>query len=108
MFEAIMQAIAPQIVDLGIMTIVGLIGLGYRKVIGAEMDAKARDTLHSALSTGATLAISRLGPAATTAALTQATLDYVAQSSPQAVARLGASATVLQGLAESKLARLLN
>lgn len=67
---------------------------------GIDVEAKHRDALHSALLTGARLAVNRqlTGPAAV-----KLILDYVAKSVPGAINKLTPPPAVLADLAEAKL-----
>ncbi|MER5171574.1 hypothetical protein [Thioclava kandeliae] len=106
MLDALMAALAPyimQLLALAVTALVGWIAAEVKKRFGVEIEAKHREALHSALMTGAQLALSRLGAAAGTTALTQAAVAYAKTSVPDAIAKLGPSAAVLQDLAEAKV-----
>lgn len=71
-----------------------------RKRFGLDMDARNREALHSALMTGAQLALSRK---LTGAAALKLMLDYASVSVPGAIAYFGTSTDHLRKMAEAKL-----
>ena len=84
-----------------------LLGLVFdlaRKRLGLDLDARHREALHSALMTGARLALARqlTGPAAI-----KIVLDYVQASVPAAVEHFTPSADHLKRMAEAKLEQAL-
>ncbi|WP_406736921.1 hypothetical protein [Thioclava sp. GXIMD4215] len=109
MLDAIIAALMPhilQLLALGVTALVGWIAAEVKRRFGIEIEARHREALHSALMTGAQLALARLGAGAGPTALTQAAVDYARTSVPDAITRLGPSAQVLQDLAEAKIAAL--
>lgn len=74
-----------------------------RRKWGLDIEARHRDALHSALMTGARLALSRglFGDAAATLAQ-----DYAKTSVPDAMRHLHPAAEVLQSLARAKIAEV--
>lgn len=74
---------------------------------GIEIEARQREALHSALMTGAQLALTRLGPQASQATLTAAAVEYARGSVPGAISGLRPAAGVLSDLALAKIATLI-
>ena len=74
----------------------------------AEQDAlgKAKDTLHSALTTGVQLALSQ-NPNANPVEIIRVALAYAQKSSPDAIALLKPSGEVLLSIAVSKIVQAL-
>lgn len=70
-----------------------------RKRFGLDVDARNREALHSALMTGAQLALSRK---LTGAAALKLMLDYASVSVPGAITHFGASTDQLRKMAEAK------
>lgn len=74
---------------------------------GIEIEARQREALHSALMTGAQLALARLGAGAAPSALTAAAVEYAQGSVPGAISGLRPAAGVLSDLALAKVAALI-
>ena len=74
---------------------------------GIEIEARQREALHSALMTGAQLALSRLGPQASQTALTTAAVEYAERSVPGAMTGLRPTADILHDLALAKVVALI-
>lgn len=103
----LMAAVLPYLLD--ILAIVLMAALTWasawaKRKFNIDIEAKYRDGLHSALMTGARLAASRQLTGQAAIALI---VDYVRKSVPDALSSLKPSSTVLQDLAEAKLAEAL-
>jgi hypothetical protein len=108
MFDTIMTLLAPHLAD-----IVGVIVTALLTVIaaqvkartGSELDARAREALHSALTTGAMLALARYGRASGIHqdAMIKEAVSYAKASVPDAIARLAPMGSVLADLATAKI-----
>ena len=94
------------------VAVTGIVGWVARRLEarwGYEMDARARETLQSALTTGAMMAFARFDPTATATgpksdAMIRTVLDHVTGvGAKDAVHRLKASPQTLKDLAEAKL-----
>jgi hypothetical protein len=94
--------------------IVGLIGHAARKLFGISVEARHRDALHSALTTGASLALSMLAellaqglkPEEARSVALQAGVDYVRQSVPDAIRALKPADGLLFNMVRGKQAQL--
>lgn len=111
MTDTLLATIVAQIVLPIVATITtALIGWAAAKLRarwGIEIEAAQREALHSALMTGAQLALSRLGPQAPQAALTAAAVEYAERSVPGAMIGLRPAASVLHDLALAKIVALV-
>ncbi|WP_376872417.1 hypothetical protein [Albirhodobacter sp. R86504] len=108
MLDIIMGLIAPHLAEIisGIVTaLLAFIAAQIKARTGAELDANARDALHSALTTGAMLAIARYGRTAgvNQEAMVAEAVNYAKASVPDAIKRLGPVETVLADLAVAKI-----
>ena len=83
--------------------IIGWAAAQARARWGIEIEARQREALHSALMTGAQLALSRLGPQASQTALTAAAIEYAERSVPGAMTGLKPSVSTLHDLALAKV-----
>lgn len=104
MFDLILQILLSHGLELLGVALSALIGWAAdtaRRKWGLEIEARHREALHSALMTGARVAIER-GLSGDKAATLAAA--YAEASVPQAIAALRPSETVLTQLAKSKLA----
>ncbi|WP_339113250.1 hypothetical protein [Thioclava sp. GXIMD2076] len=106
MSEAILSTVAPYIMQLIALIVTGIVAwvaAEAKKRFGVEIEAKHREALHSALMTGAQLALARLGPMASQEALSQITLDYAKRSAPDAIDSFSLSEEFLREMAGAKL-----
>ena len=111
MTDTLLATIVAQIVLPIVATITtALIGWAAAKLRarwGIEIEAAQREALHQALMTGAQLALARLGPQASQAALTAEAVKYAQGSVPGAISGLRPAAGVLSDLALAKIATLI-
>lgn len=111
MTDTLLATIVAQIVLPIVATITtALIGWAAAKLRarwGIEIEARQREALHSALMTGAQLALARLGPQASQTALLAETLNYAQSSVPGAISGLRPAAGVMSNLALAKIATLI-
>lgn len=111
MTDTLLATIIAQIVLPIVATITtALIGWAAAKLRarwGIEIEAKHREALHSALMTGAQLALARYGVGATRDRLAQAAVSYAGESVPDAIAALRPGAATLENLAAAKIATLI-
>ena len=99
----LIQAAMPQILDIAGIVLAGVLtwaAAAAKRKFGIDIDARHRESLHSALMTGARLAAARQ---MTGKAAVGLILDYVRQSVPDALDRLMPGQGVLADLAEAKL-----
>lgn len=104
--DLINTLIAPYLPDLIGAAVTALIGYAVTLIkakTGIEIEAKHREALQSALTTGALLALAKLGIGADKAALAEAAVDYAKASVPDAIKGLAPSADVLADLATAKV-----
>lgn len=94
------QPYALEIVGLALTTVIGLAANKARQKWGVEIEAKHRDALHTALMTGARLALAKH---LTAAAAIELILGYVKTSVPDAIGTLRPPQSVLENLAKAKL-----
>ena len=101
--DTIIDAIMPQLLAILAALLTAAIGWAatrFAQKTGIDIEARHREALHSALITGPQLAIrGKL----TGSAATALTLDCVAKSVPDAIAKLAPSQAVLADLAQAKL-----
>ena len=102
----IAQVILPIVATI-VTAIIGWAAAQARARWGIEIEARQREALHSALMTGAQLALSRLGPQASQTALTAEAVKYAQGSVPGAISGLRPAAGVLSDLALAKIATLI-
>lgn len=110
MLDIINTLIAPYLPDLIWAAITALIGYAVTLIkakTGIEIEAKHREALHSAMTTGALLALAKLGIGADKAALAESAVDYAKTSVPDAIKKLSPSDDTLANLAVSKLQSVL-
>ena len=100
------QVILPIVATI-VTAVIGWAAAQARARWGIEIEARQREALHSALMTGAQLAMSRLGASATQKALEVAAVDYARRSVPGAIAALKPSGSTLHDLAAAKIATLI-
>lgn len=94
--------------------IVALISHAGRKLFGISVEARHREALHSALTTGASLALSMLAellaqglkPAEARSVALQTGVDYVRQSVPDAIRALEPADGLLFNMVRAKQAQL--
>ena len=101
--QTILNAAMPHVLEILGLALTGIIGWAAttaRQKWGIDIAARHRDALHSALMTGAQLAIAR---ELTGRAALELTLGYVRSSVPDAIGALKPNPAVLQNLAEAKL-----
>lgn len=101
--DAFMTAAAPSVIDLIGLALTGIIGWAAavaRKKWGIDIEAKHREALHSALFTGAQLALKQN---LTGKAALDLILRYIRESVPDAIGGLGATKEVLTDLAKAKI-----
>lgn len=106
MHDIINTIIAPYLPDLIGAAVTALLGYAVTLIkakTGIEIDARHREALHSALTTGALLGLARLGVTASKDELAVASVEYARSSVPGALARLAPSEDVLTNLALSKV-----
>lgn len=96
-----------------IAAVIGWIGLRVHKWTGINMEARHREALHSAATTGANLAYSRLGGLAggitadvRSAAIAEA-YSWIVRSVPDALVYLGVTPEKTRDIAEAKLNALI-
>ena len=87
-------------------TIIGWAAAQARARWGIEIEARQREALHSALMTGAQLALARLGTQASQEALTAEVIKYAQGSVPGAISGLRPAGNVLSDLALAKISAL--
>lgn len=102
----ITQVILPIVATI-VTALIGWAAAQARARWGIEIEARQREALHSALMTGAQLALARLGPQATQSALTAAAVEYAERSVPGAMAGLKPTASTLHDLALAKIVPLI-
>lgn len=103
MTSAIVSALTPYLLEiLGslLLALIGWAAARFSAWSGIQIEARHREALHSALMTGAQIAIGRGLPQVKAAELAVA---YAQQSVPEAMARLRPSGDVLTNLARAKL-----
>lgn len=101
--QSIITAASPHILELLGVLLTGIIGwaaAAVRKKWGIEIEARYREALHSALMTGAQLAMKH---ELTGKAAIDLVLRYIKQSVPDAIGNLKPSPDVLTDLAKAKL-----
>ncbi len=101
--QSIITAASPHILELLGVLLTGIIGwaaAAVRKKWGIEIEARHREAMHSALLTGAQLALKH---ELTGKAAVDLILRYVVSSVPDAIKGLGASHEVMTDLAKAKL-----
>ena len=111
MLDILNTLIAPYVADIAGAVATALIGYLVALVkarFGIEIEARHREALHSAMTTGMLLALSRLGVGASKTALTTAAVEYAKASVPDALKKLAPSDGVLADLAVSKLQSILS
>lgn len=104
---AIIAQIVLPIVATIVTAILGWAATAAKQRWGIEIEARQREALHSALMTGAQLALARLGPQATQAALTAEVVKYAQGSVPGAISGLRPAAGVLSDLALAKVTAII-
>ena len=106
MLDIINTLIAPYLPDLIGAAVTALIGYAVTLIkakFGIEIEAKHREALHSALTTGALLGLAKLGVTASKEEVAAASVEYARSSVPGALARLAPSNEVLTNLAMAKV-----
>ena len=101
--QSIITAASPHILELLGVLLTGIIGwaaAAARRKWGIEIEARYREALHSALLTGAQLAMKH---ELTGKAAIDLVLRYIKQSVPDAIGNLKPSPDVLTDLAKAKL-----
>ena len=101
--QSIITAASPHILELLGVLLTGIIGWAAataRRKWGIEIEARYREALHSALMTGAQLAMKH---ELTGKAAIDLVLRYIKQSVPDAIGNLKPSPDVLTDLAKAKL-----
>ena len=101
--QSIITAASPHILDLIGLALTGIIGwaaAAARRKWGIEIEARYREALHSALLTGAQLAMKN---ELTGKAAIDLVLRYIKQSVPDAIGSLKPSPDVLTDLAKAKI-----
>lgn len=101
--QSIITAASPHILELLGVLLTGIIGwaaAAARRKWGIEIEARYREALHSALMTGAQLAMKN---ELTGKAAIDLVLRYIKQSVPDAIGSLKPSPDVLTDLAKAKL-----
>lgn len=106
MLDIINAILAPYLPDLIGAAVTALIGYAVALIkakTGIEIEAKNREALHSAMTTGALLGLAKLGVTARKEEIAAASVAYVKASVPGALAKLAPSEGVLSALALSKV-----
>jgi hypothetical protein len=108
MLDTLMTLLAPHLADIVGVIITALmtfIAAQVKARTGSELDARAREALHSALTTGAMLALARYGRTAgvNQEAMIAEAVSYAKASVPDAIKRLGPVGSVLADLAVAKI-----
>uniref|UniRef100_UPI0035B23C7B hypothetical protein n=1 Tax=Paenirhodobacter enshiensis TaxID=1105367 RepID=UPI0035B23C7B len=106
MLDIINTILAPYLPDLIGAAVTALIGYAValvRAKFGIEIEARNREALHSALTTGALLGLAKLGVTASKDEVAATSVAYVKASVPGALAKLAPSEGVLSALALSKV-----
>ncbi len=108
MLDTLMGLLAPhfpELIGALITALVGFIAAQIKARTGSELDARARNALHSALTTGAMLALARYGRKAgvNQDAMISEAINYAKASVPDAIKRLGPVGSVLADLATAKI-----
>lgn len=101
--RGVLEAVMPQLLEIGgtLLSFALLwASVRFTKRTGIEIEARYRDALHSALMSGARLAISRQ---LTGSAAIELILSHVRGSVPDALGKLKPDGTILERLAEAKL-----
>ena len=101
--QSIITAASPHILELLGVLLTGIIGwaaAAARRKWGIEIEARHREAMHSALLTGAQLALKN---ELTGKAAVDLILRYVVSSVPDAIKGLGASHEVMTDLAKAKI-----
>ncbi len=101
--QSIITAASPHILELLGVLLTGIIGwaaAAARRKWGIEIEARHREAMHSALLTGAQLAMKH---ELTGKAAVDLILRYVVSSVPDAIKGLGASHEVMTDLAKAKI-----
>ncbi|TQS72695.1 hypothetical protein ERN12_02545 [Rhodobacteraceae bacterium] len=104
--QLILASIEPYFLELLSVVITAMLGVAIafaKDRFGLEIEARHREALHSALMTGARLALSRMGAHGSNSAMIDAALSYAHMSVPDSIKRLRPSENLLAELAESKL-----
>ena len=107
MLTEIWEAVAPHLLELfgALLTLLfGWLSVQLKAKWGIEVEARHREALHSALMTGAQLALDRklTGKAAADLAV-----GYARKSVPDAIGALIADDGILRNLAEAKLRQIV-
>lgn len=102
-FIPILIAYLPSVVEPFIAFLVAMLAFYVHRWTGITIEAKHREALHSALRTGAYLAMSR-GLRGTQAE--ELIEGYITESVPDALRRLAPSPAALQGLIRSTLGKV--
>lgn len=105
--EEIFEAIAPHLLELfmALVTLAtGYATLKLRQLTGVELDAKHRESLHSAIRTGVTVMLER---GASGEVLKEGVKQYVKDSVPDAIKALLPGESVLENLIAAKAAEYL-
>ena len=98
------NSIEPHIIEIASVVLVSVVAYVARMIrqwTGAELDAKAREALHSALLTGVKAAIA--AGKAPDDARAQAAIYAATMGAPEAVARFGLSQAQLADMASAKV-----
>lgn len=101
--NGIIDAVSPhalEIMGIGLTFVIGWASTQAARRFGLDIEQRHRDALHSALMTGARLALAKQ---LTAAAAVDLILGYVKTSVPGAVGKLNPPQSVLENLAKSKL-----
>ena len=102
--NALAVAIAPHILELiaGLLSaMIGWAAMAAQRKWGLDVEARHREALHSALMTGARMALDR---ALSPASATDLAISYARVSVPDAIKALRPSGEVLVNLARAKIA----
>ena len=102
----ILQVVLPIVATIT-TALIGWAATAAKQRWGIEIEARQREALHQALMTGAQLALTRLGPQASQAALAAEVIKYAQGSVPGAISGLRPTGGVLSDLALAKIATLI-
>lgn len=114
LWESTVSPVLSNVIGLVIAGVITWAGAAFTKSTGITIDARYRDSLHSAAMTGVNLALSKVGAKLdgltldTKSAVIAQAVEWVENSVPDALKRLGVDNVTLTHLVESKLSGLSN
>lgn len=104
LLTAILAAVKPYLLELigiALTILIGQITLYAKRKWGIDIEARHREALHAALTTGAQMALDRK---LTTQAAINLAVGYAQRSVPDAIKALKPATEVLENLARAKIA----